>query len=59
MGDTEKGSGWKNLLLTVLAAMLLCGFALAVPSADVLENAEEIQETEETEEDSGDEYDFL
>lgn len=57
MGDQERNSGWKNLLLTLLAAILLFGFALAVPSAGVLESG--LEETEETEEDSGDEFDFL
>ncbi len=57
MGDRERNSGWKNLLLTLLAAILLFGFALAVPSAGVLESGPE--ETQETEEDSGDEFDFL
>ena len=57
MDNREKSSGWKNLLLTLLAAILLFGFALAVPSAGVLEHHSE--ETQETEEDSGDEFDFL
>ena len=45
----------KNLLLTLLALVLLAGFALAVPSGDISDSAAGMYE--ETKAD--DEFDFL
>ena len=45
----------KNVLLTLLALVLLAGFALAVPSGDISDSAMEMYE--ETE--GNDEFDFL
>ena len=46
-----------NLLLTVLALVMLFGFALAVPSGTVQEGTEASYDTEDDDED--DEFDFL
>lgn len=51
----KKGIG--NLLLTVLALVMLFGFALAVPSGTVREGTEASYETED--EGGDDEFDFL
>ncbi len=47
----------KNILLTILALIMLFGFALAVPSGDVSEELSERYETET--DDDGGEFDFL
>ena len=46
---------WKNILLTVLAALMLIGFAAAVPSPSITEEAREAHMNEGVE----DEYAFL
>ena len=46
----------KNILLSILAVILLFGFALAIPSGNV---SEELSEQYETETDDGGEFGFL
>ena len=46
---------WKNILLTVLAALMLIGFAAAVPSPSITEEAREAHMNEGAD----DEYAFL
>ena len=46
---------WKNILLTVLAALMLIGLAAAVPSPSITEEAREAHMNEGVE----DEYAFL
>lgn len=46
---------WKNILLTVLAALMLIGFAAAVPSPSITEEAREAHMNEGVD----DEYAFL
>ena len=46
---------WKNILLTVLAALMLIGFAAAVPSPSITEEAREAHMNEGLD----DEYAFL
>lgn len=46
---------WKNILLTVLAALMLIGFAAAVPSPSITEEAKEAHMNEGVD----DEYAFL
>ena len=48
----------KNLLLTLLAAAMLCGIALAVPSPDLTPEAQDAY-MEEGPADVDDEYAFL
>ena len=46
---------WKNILLTVVAALLLVAFAAALPSPSITEEAKEAHMNEGVE----DEYSFL
>lgn len=46
---------WKNILLTVLAVLMLIGFAAAVPSPSITEEAREAHMNEGLD----DEYAFL
>ena len=46
---------WKNILLTVIAVLLLLGFAAAVPSPSITEEAREAHMNEGVD----DEYAFL
>ena len=46
---------WKNILLTVLAALMLIGFVAAVPSPSITEEAREAHMNEGVD----DEYAFL
>ena len=46
---------WKNILLTVLAAMMLVGFAAGIPSPSITEEARTANMNEGVE----DEYAFL
>lgn len=46
---------WKNILLTVLAVLMLVGFAAAVPSPSITEEAKEAHMNEGVD----DEYAFL
>lgn len=46
---------WKNILLTVLAVLMLIGFAAAVPSPSITEEAKEVHMNEGVD----DEYAFL
>lgn len=46
---------WKNILLTALAALMLIGFAAAVPSPSITEEAREAHMNEGLD----DEYAFL
>ena len=57
MEKRKEGSALRNILLTFLAAVLLFGFALAVPSGTVMDTSEEVSETEA--DDGDDEFDFL
>lgn len=57
MEKRKEGSALRNILLTVLAAVLLFGFALVVPSGTVMDTSEEVSETEA--DDGDDEFDFL
>lgn len=53
----QEKKGISNLLLTVLALVMLFGFALAVPSGTVREGTEASYDTED--DDGDDEFDFL
>lgn len=53
----QEKKGISNLLLTVLALVMLFGFALAVPSGTVREGTEASYDTEDDEGD--DVFDFL
>lgn len=46
---------WKNILLTVIAALMLVGFAAAMPSPSITEEARQAHMNEGVE----DEYEFL
>ncbi len=57
MKENQEKSRVGSILLTLLACLMLLGFAWAVPSGNV---SDELTEAWEQEEESGeDEYDFL